>query len=279
MANNLLGRQRLRILLPLCVCLGLSQLPRLQAAGANYDSDDQMRQVVRQAVELAHPGANIEELNISHRNDLDQELSQITGKAKLPIAFYSFYGVDADDGSVWAVVSGNLPQGSNELYSFEDSDSAEQSSRKFNQMLSRLGFAIPSDKAPGLARFFLACCMRAAPGETVADEASLRHAVERCYIRVYGDVWRALEAGADWWEHYDKTSIPLTSTLMVRDGIRQIVLNRLVMAFGMHPQLQQWRLALSSDGSMRVLAVAPIFPKQGRWLSYAFRTNLAPELR
>ena len=275
---DLLGRHRFRTLLRLCVCLGLSQLPRLQAAGPNYASDDQMRQVIRQAVELAHPGANVDELNISHRNNLDEELSQITGKTKPSIAFYSFYGVDSDDGSVWAVVWGNSPQGANELYSFEDSDSAEQSSQKFNQMLSRLGFAIPSDKAPGLARFFLACCMRAAPGEIIADEATLRHAVERFYIRVYGDVWRALEAGSDWWEHYDKTSIPLTSTVIVRDGIRQIVLNRLVLTFGMHPQLQQWRLALSSDGSIRVLAVNSIFPRQGRWLSYAFRTNLAPEL-
>jgi hypothetical protein len=277
MANNLLGWQRLRTLLPLCVCLGLSQLPRLEAAEANA-GEDQMRQAVRQAVELAHPGANVDELNMAHRDDLDEELSQLSGKTKLPIAFYSFYGVDSDDGSVWAVVSANSPQGSHEIYSFEDSDGAEQSSQKFNQMLSRLGLAVPRDKAPTLARFFLGCCVRGAPGENITDQTSLRHAVERFYIRVYGDVWRALEAGTDWWERYEKTAVPLTSTVMVRDGVRQIVLNRLVLSFGMHPQLQQWRLAVSSDGSIRILAVDSIFPRQRRWLSYAFRTNLAPDL-
>jgi len=237
-----------------------------------------MRQAIRHAVELAHPGANVDELNMSHRNDLDEELSQISGKTNLPIAFFSFYGVDSDDGSVWAVVSGNSPQGSDELYSFEDSDSAEQSSRKFNQMLSHLGLAIPRDKAPSLARFFLACCVRGAPGETITDETSLRHTVERFYIRAYGDIWRALEAGTDWWEGYEKTAITLTPTVMVRDGVRQILLNRLVLSFGMHPQLQQWRLAVSSEGSTRVLAVDSIYPRQGRWLSFAFRTSLSPAL-
>ena len=69
----------------------------------------------------------------------------------------------------------------------------------------------------------------------------------------------------------------LIPTILVEARVRRIMLERLILSFGMHPQLQQWHVAVSSDGSVRVLAVQSIFPKQSRWLSYAFRTTLAPQ--
>ena len=276
MAAQTLLRQGLRGICPLLVCAYLSQSPHVAAAQANHNSDNPLRGAVRQAVELAYPGVNVGQLNLSARNDLDSELSQIAAKTTLPVSFYS-YTMDssADEGSLWVVVSASSPLGSYELYSFESSDGIEQSSLKFNRLLSRLMLSLSNEQAARVARFFLACCVRGTPGETVTDEAGLHHAVERYYIGLYGDVWRALEAGAEWWEGYEKNAPPLSPTLAVEGGVRRIVLNRLVVSFGMHPQLQQWRLAVSSNGTIHVSAVDSIFPKQRRWLSYAFRTNLA----
>lgn len=276
MAKKTLRRQSLRGICPLLVCAYLFQSSYVAAAQANRHSDNPLRGAVRQAVELAYPGVNVDQLNLSERDDLDSELSQIAAKTTLPVSFYS-YAMDssADDGSLWVVVLGNSPLGSDELYSFENSDGIEQSSQKFNRLLSHLTLSLSNEQAARVARFFLACCVRGTPGETVTDEIGLRHSVERYYIGLYGDVWRALEAGAEWWEGYQKNALPLSPTLAVEGGVRRIVLNRLVVSFGMHPQLQQWHLAVSSDGNIRVLAVDSIFPKQRRWLSYAFRTNLA----
>jgi hypothetical protein len=282
MGRDIYGRQHLRWLCPLlCTFLCLSQLPLAEAAGAKTASDNQVRQAVKQAVELAHPGANVDQLNMSDRNDLDEELSRITEKKSTqPVSFYSFSSVDpsSDDGSLWVVVSGNSPQGSDELYSFESSDDVEQSSQKFNRLLSRLGLSIPNEKVASMARFFLGCCIRGAPSETITDEKDLRHSIERFYIQVYGDVWRALEAGAEWWEGYEKAAVHLTPRVVVEGNVRRITLERLILSFGMHPQLQQWDVAVSRDGSVRVLAVESIFPKQSRWLSYAFRSTMDPQL-
>ena len=281
MGHKIFRRQRQAWLCPLLgVGFCLFQLPLLAAAQASHTGDSQLRAAVKQAVDLAKPGINIDQLNLSERNDLEDELSQITEKSTLPVSFYSFYAMDSssDDGSVWVVVSRNSPLGSDELYSFESSDSVEQSSQKFNRVLSHLELSLSNEKARRMARLFLGCCVRGAPGETVTDEVGLRHSVERDYIQLYGDIWRALEAGTDWWQGYEKNAVPLTPTLAVEGGVWRIVLNRLVVAFGMHPQLQQWHVTVSSGGSIRVLAVDSIFPKQRRWLSYAFRTNLAPEL-
>jgi hypothetical protein len=256
------------------------QLPRVRAAGVNPASDNQVRQAVKQAVELAHRGTNVDQLSMSDRNDLAEELSHIVGKTTHRISFYSFYNTDSssDDGSVWVVVSGNSPLGSDELYGFESSDGVQQSSQKFNQLMSHLALSISNEKATSIARFFLGCCVRWAPGETVTDEIDLRHSVERYYVGIYGDVWRALEAGSQWWQGYEKSGVRLTPTIVVEGSVRRIMLQRLILSFGMHPQLQQWHVAVSSDGSVRVLAVQSIFPKQDRWLSYAFRTTLAPQI-
>jgi hypothetical protein len=264
----------------LCACFWFSQLPSVEAAGANHSSDNQERVAVRQAAELAHPDANVDQLEMSDRFDLQEELSRIADKSTLPVSFYSFHDIDSssDDGSLWVVVSGDSARGPAELYSFESSDDVERSSQKFNRLLFHLGLSIPNYKATSIARFFFRCCVRGAPGETITDEDDLRHSLERYYVRAYGDVWRALEAYAQWWEGYEKSAVELRPTLVLEGGLRRIVLERLILRFGMHPQLQQWDVAVSSDGSIRVFAVESIFPKQTRWLSYAFRSTTQPQI-
>lgn len=264
----------------LLACLWFSLLPLLQAAPGDHSSDNQVRQAVKQAVELAHAAAVGDETTISERNDLDEELAHITQKTTSPISFYSLGGRDAssDEGSVWALVSGSSALGSYELYSFESSDGVEQSAQKFNRLLSHLAPSISNEQSTSMARFFLGCCVRGAPGEIISNERDLHHSVERYYIEIYGDLWRALEAGSEWWEGYKKTAVEFTPTAVVEGDVRRISLKRLVLNFGMHPQLQQWDIAVSLNGSIRVLAVVSIFPKQERWLSYAFRSTI-PQIR
>ena len=282
MGTDRLGRQHLswlpRFLVYACFYFSLS--PPAQAAQTNHTRDNPGREAVRHAIELAQPNANVDGLQMSERDDLDDEISQIAGKTTGRVSFYSFYDVDSssDDGSLWVVVPGDSPLGSDELYSFESSDSLGQSSEKFNRLLSHLALSVPKDKAASVARLFLGCCVRETHGETVSDEDVLRHSVERYYIRIYGDLWRALEAYTQWWQAYQKVAVPLLPTVVVDAGVRRITLERLVLDFGMHPQLQRWEIAVSSDGSVRVLAVDSVFPKQSRWLSYAFRSTVDPRI-
>ncbi len=282
MGTDRLGRQHLSWLprFLVCACFYFSLSPPAQAAQANHNRDNQKREAVRHAIELAQPNANVDGLQMSERDDLDDELSQIAGKTAGRVSFYSFYDVDSssDDGSLWVVVPGDSPLGSDELYSFESSDSVGQSSEKFNRLLSRLALSVPNDKAASVARLFLGCCVRETHGETVSDEDILRHSVERYYIRIYGDLWRALEAYTQWWQAYQKVAVPLLPTVVVDAGVRRITLERLILGFGMHPQLQRWEIAVSSDGSVRVLTMDSVFPKQSRWLSYAFRSTVDPRI-
>ena len=282
MGTARLGRQHLSWLscFLVCACFYFSLLPPARAVQTNHNRDNQGREAVRHAIELAQPDSNVDELQMSERDDLDDELSQIASKTTRRVSFYSFYDIDSssDDGSLWVVVPGDSPLGSGELYSFESSDSVGQSSEKFNRLLSRLALSVPNDKAASVARLFLGCCVRETHGETVSNEDVLRHSVERYYIRIYGDLWRALEAYTQWWQAYQKVAVPLLPTVVVDAGVRRITLERLILGFGMHPQLQQWEIAVSSNGSVRVLAVDSVFPKQSRWLSYAFRSTVDPRI-
>jgi hypothetical protein len=281
MGTDRLGRQRLSPL-PLLIytCFYFSLLPPAQAAQATHNRDNQGREAVRHAIELAQPGANVEDLQMSERDDLDDELSQIGSKTGGLVSFYSLYDADSssDDGSLWVVVAGDSPQESGELYNFDGSDGIDQSLDKFNRLLSHLVLSVSSDKAASIGRLFLDCCVRDTHGETVTDENVLRHSVERYYIRIYGDVWRALEAYTQWWQAYQKVAVALRPAVAVGAGFRRITLERLVLGFGMHPQLERWEIAVSSDGKVRVLAVESIFPKQTRWVSYAFRSTVDPRI-
>ena len=119
MGTDRLGWQHIPSL-PCCLvyaCFYFSLLPPAQAAQANRKRDNQKREAVRHAIELAQPNANLDGLQMSERDDLDDELSQIAGKTTGRVSFYSFYDVDSssDEGSLWVVVPGDSPLGSDEL--------------------------------------------------------------------------------------------------------------------------------------------------------------------
>lgn len=259
------------------LCAGLwSQPPSSKAAQARQSNDNQTLTDVKRAVQLARPNVNVDDLEMWERKDLEQDLSRITGKTARPVSFYSLYDTESssDDGSLWAVVWSASNAETDDLYGFENSDDLEQASEKFNGLLSRLGPSITDEKAMRIAQLFLGCCAQGASGEPVTDEIDLRDSVASYYFQIYGNIWRSLDAYSQWWESYEKTALDLAPTFAVKGDVRRITLKRLRSSYGMHPQLQQWELAVSSDGSVRVLAVKSIFPKQRQWLSYDFRSSI-----
>ena len=123
---------------------------------------------------------------------------------------------------VWAAVSSDSLQESYKLYNFDSSDGIEQSSQEFNRLISQLALSLDDDKAASLARFFLGCCNRGTRGEIVPDEDHLHHTVERDYLQVYGDVWRALEAYTEWWEDYQQSAFEFPAAVKLEGGAYRI---------------------------------------------------------
>jgi hypothetical protein len=279
-------RQQLQFLLVVVyvsVCLWL--LPPVQAGPpGKIVNDAQLREAVAQAVRMTHPGAADASVKIQPRADLDEDLSRIAGKAGGNVSFFETATAPAvpaaKDDPVWAVVSGDSPQESYKLYSFDNSESFEQSSQEFNRLISQLALSLDNKKAASLAQFFLGCCNRGTHGEIVADEDLLHHTVEREYLNAYGDVWRTLEAFTEWWQGYQHSTFQFPLPVIPeRGGAYRITMETVVTSFGMHPQLQQWNFELSADGSVRVLSVQAIYPKESRWLSYDFRSTIGPAIR
>ena len=222
MGTDRLGRQHISWITCFLVyaCFYSYLLPPAQAEQTSHNRDTQKREAVRHAIELAQPSAELDGLQMSERDDLDDELSQIAPKTTGLVSFYSFYDIDSssDEGSLWVVIPGDSALGSDELFGFESSDSLGQSSEKFNRLLSHLALSVPNDKAASIARLFLGCCVRDTYGETVSDEGVLRHTVERYYIRIYGDVWRGLEAYTQWWQAYQKEAVRFAANGRGRRG-------------------------------------------------------------
>lgn len=271
-------------LLPV-LCLGafLWLLQPVKAGPGDLSSDATLREAVAQAAQIAHPGATAEQsVTIRARHDLDEDLSKISAKA----AHVSFYeagpqptGALADNDSVWAVLSRESPREPYGLYDFENSAGLQQSSQEFNRLISQLSLSVTNDQAVGMAHFFLSCCAAGTPGEFVADEDMLHHTVERTYLQAYGDVWRTLEVFTDWWQGYTASAFQFPPAVQVEGGGYRVTVERIVATFGMHPQLQQCSLEISRDGTVRVLGVESIYPKQSRWLSYDFKSAIGPQIR
>jgi hypothetical protein len=174
----------------------------------------------------------------------------------------------SDAYSVWVVAVARSTREVYKLYGFEASGGSNRSSQEFDRLISQLALSIPEEKATSFARFFLGSCVGGEPEEIVADEEGLRHAVQRYYFGTYGAIRRALDAYLQWWQEF-QTNVPaLAPTVRLDNGRYRVVLKRLLMIVGRHPQVQQWDLEISREGQVRVLAIQPIYPKPPRWLFY-----------
>ena len=254
-------------------------LPPALAAAGNSANEATVRAALAQAAAIAHPGGSDQSaLQILSRSDLDEDLSRISARA----VNVSFYEVQPSanalpgSGSIWAVVSHDSPLEPYGLYDFESAQELQQSALEFNRLVSQLGVSLTDDKASSLARLFLACCALGAPGDVVADEDALHHSVERDYLEVFGqDVYRTLSSFTEWWQGYTASKYQFPPAVEPEPGgAFHIAVERVVLKFGMHPQLQQCNLDISHDGTITVSGIEPIFPEQDRWLSYDSRTDV-----
>jgi hypothetical protein len=241
-----------------------------RAQRAAYLSDDPPREAAERAVRQANSGAGNEPLKTRRREDLEELLLTIEdGRAVQNLYFYEMQSPPRtafDAYSVWVVAVAPSTQEVYELYGFEASIGFSGSLLEFNRLIAQLSLSIPKEKATSLATFFLGSCAGGKPTEIVLDEESLRHAVQRYYFETYGAVRRALNAYVQWWQDSQASAADLAPTVRFENGRHRVVLKRIHMVAGRHPQLQEWDLEISRDGNVRVLAMQPIFPKQSRWL-------------
>jgi hypothetical protein len=244
----------------------------MQAQRADSRTDDQARQAAERAVRKAGSGSNSGPLKTSRREDLEEVL--LTIEEKKPAREVYFYEMQSPPrtafagSSVWVVAVARSTLEVYQLYGFEASGGLNGSSQEFDRLISQLALSIPNEKATSLARFFLGCCIGGELSEIVLDEEGLRHALQRYYFKTYGDVWRALETYSHWWRSFQANAPDLAPKIRFENGRYRVVLKRILMGVGAHPQLQEWDLEISRGGNVRVLAMQPIFPKQTRWLFY-----------
>ncbi len=254
---------------------GLLLLPGAQAPIRAQRADyllreNQAREVAEQTVRKADSGSRDDLLRTRRREDLEELLSTIEeNKPARNVYFYEIHspprtGLDPD--SVWVVAVARSTREVYELYGFEASGGSNGSSQEFDRLIAQLKLSVPKEKATSFASFFLGCCVGGEFSETVLDEEGLRHAVQRYYFATYGAVRRALEAYVQWWEGLQVNAPAVAPTVRFEDGRYHIVLKRILLVVGTHPQLQQWDLEISPDGKVRILAVQSIFPKGARWL-------------
>jgi hypothetical protein len=177
---------------------------------------------------------------------------------------------------MWAVVSRDSPLEPYGLYDFESSQGLEQAAQEFNRLVSQLGLSMTNTNSSELARFFLTCCALGDSGDLVVSEDALHHSVERDYMRVFGeDVYRVLGSFTEWWQGYTASEYQFPPAVVPEDsGAFHIAVERVVLNFGMHPQLQQVNFDISQDGKVQVRGLEAIFPKQNRWLSYDSRADV-----
>jgi hypothetical protein len=242
----------------------------VQAQRAAYLSDSQAREAAELAVRTAGSGSGNRPIKVHRREDLEELLFTI--KEQKPVRNVYFYEMHSaprtafDAYSVWVVAVAPSTREVYELYVFEASEGLNGSLREFNRLISQLSLSIPKEKVTSFASFFLGSCVGGKLPDIVLDEEGLRHAVQRYYFETYGAIWRALETYTQWWQGFQTNASDLAPTVRFENGRYRVVLKRILMIVGRHPQLQEWDLEISRDGNVRVLAMQPIFPKQPRWL-------------
>lgn len=244
----------------------------VQAQRAHLLTDEQAREAAEQALSKAAAISNNQPLKIYRRADLEQFLWTV--EEKKPVRDVYFYEVQSsprrasDASSVWVVAVAGSTREVYQLYGSESQRGANETAQEFNRLISQLALTVPKEKAASFARFFLGSCAGEEPEEIMLDEERLRHAVERYYFGAYGAVWRALEAYGMWWKGFQTTVSPVEPSISLENGRYRVLLKRLLIGGGRHPQVQEWDLEISPRGEVSVLAIQPIFPKEPRWMFY-----------
>lgn len=233
-----------------------------------------VREVAERSVERAPSGSGSDRLNIRRRQDLENLLLNLEPKKSVQDVY--FYEIQSPPGKLseapvlWVVAVGRFGPDVYKLYNFRGSAEPDAPSQEFNRFTSQLTLSIAEEKATGLARLFLKCCVVGDGQEIVLDdEIQLRLAVQNYYFATYRDLWIALDAYSRWWKGFHAHAPVVPPTVAIDSkGRYRVALNRLVTAVGKHPQVQQWQLEVSREGGVRVLSKQLVFPELPGWLFY-----------
>ena len=249
------------------------------AAHAQQTGDLQTRDAAEYAMKLADTAVGDKPVKALRRTDLEIRLFSVGAKA--PVEQVYFYdeakeaGARAFDPYSFRLVA--VARSTREIYrlsGFEAPRGPYEPLQEFNRLTSTLQLSIAKERAISLAELFLDSAVPGAPGEIVQDEnaVGIRLAVQNQYLAAYGDVWRALESYAGWWQQFKAVAPELSPVVTLEsNGRYQVTLKRLVRYAGKEPEVQNWQLEVSRNGEVRVLAMQAIFPVHQGWIFYDYR--------
>ena len=263
-------RLKLLILLMLVFVSGISLL-------AQQKEDLQIRGAAEYAMKLAGPIATDSPVKALRRTDLEIRLFAVGNKA--PVEQVYFY----DEESGPRAVEPDTPRlvavarSSREIYRLSGFDAPHgpyQPVQEFNRLTSTLQLSIAKERAINLAELFLDSAVPGGLGEIAKDEdaVGMRLAVQNQYLSAYGDVWRALESYAGWWQQFKEVSPELAPEVTLESSGRyHVTLKRLVRHAGREPEVQNWQLEISRNGEVRVVSMHTIYPAHPGWIFYDYR--------
>lgn len=268
------GWRELRLRCVVSVFFGCLVLATPAGAQRADSLTEPVREVAERSVERATSGSGSERLKTRRRQDLENLLLNLEPKKSVRDVY--FYEIQSPPGKlsegplVWMVAVGRFGPDVYKLYDFRGSAEPDAPSQEFNRFTSELTLSIPEEKATGLARLFLKCCVVGDGQEIVLDdEIQLRLAVQNYYFATYRDLWIALDAYSRWWKGFQAHSPVVPATVAIdTKGRYRVALSRLVTSAGKHPQVQWWQLEVSRDGGVRVLSKQLVFPALPGWLFY-----------
>lgn len=251
-------------------------VPPLRAQEKNSLTDLQAREAAEHALKPADSSVTDKTIRAQRRRDLEVRLLVFDAKAPAdPVYFYDQPSPSSFDSSPFRMVA--VAHATRDVYRLSGFDSPPEpteSLREFNRLTSTLELSVAKERAVNLAALFLDSAVPGGPGEIAFDEDALwvRLAVQNHYFAAYGDLWRALDAYAGWWEQF-RAATPELSPMVTPEanGRYRVALKRLVRFPGRQPEVQNWELAISRNGEVQILSMQLIFPVHPDWIFYDFR--------
>lgn len=248
-----------------------------QAQREDVLADRQAQEAAEQTMKSPGPDSGDQPPKAQRRKDLESILLHLDKNT--PIEHVYFYdqqiaSTPFDVSPFRLVAVANPTREVYRLSGFDASSGPNESLQEFNRLISALQLSVEKERAIGLATLFLNSSVPGGPGEVALDDdpVSLRLAIQNHYLAAYGDVWRALEAYATWWQQF-RSATPALSPLVTLDenGSYRVILKRLVLPAGGQPEVQNWEFEISQNGQVRVLSMQMIFPVHPGLIFYDLR--------
>lgn len=249
----------------------------VRARQRNYLTDLQAREVAEHVMKPTGSVVGNTPSKAQRRKDLENMLLVVDTKAPAEqVYFYDDEPASMPFGSspFRVVAVAHSTRDVYRLSGFDVSQGSTESLHEFNRLTSTLQLSVAEERAISLAELFLDSAVPGEPGEIALDDDAvwLRLAVQNHYLAAYGDLWRALDAYAAWWEQFRSTTSELSPLVTLESNDRyRVILKRLVRYAGRQPEVQNWELEISRNGEVRVLSMQLIFPVHPDWLFYDFR--------